>query len=279
MLVKMSPRASEEQVATIEARLHQLGFKTGKLIGDEITLIGVYGDITQLPVGELQEMSGVENLIPISRAYKRAAQKGSPDNPIRQTVNIGNVVVGGNDLTIVAGPCSVESEPQVMEAARMVKEAGANALRGGVVKYRSSPYSGWEGIGSNSDEALRNGLKLIVKAGREFELPTVVEILDPGDVPVYEDMGIAAGGRAQLKEPGSAESSPRHPPPRDSQTGQLAGCRGLSLVGGTDTERGQRERHPLRTRNQQRESLYAQHLGHRRHRSIPLPAVVSARSG
>jgi 3-deoxy-7-phosphoheptulonate synthase len=200
MLVKMHPRASEEQVAAIETKLHQLGFGTGKMIGAEITLIGVYGDITQLPVGELQEMSGVESLIPISRAYKRAAQKGSPDNPIRQTVNIGNVVAGGDDLTVIAGPCSVESEAQIMEAARMVKEAGAKALRGGVVKYRSSPYSGWEGIGSNSDQALRNGLELIAKAGRAYELPTVVEILDPGDVPVYEDMGIAC---LQVGEPNS----------------------------------------------------------------------------
>jgi 3-deoxy-7-phosphoheptulonate synthase len=77
-----------------------------------------------------------------------------------------------------------------MEAARMVKEAGADALRGGVVKYRSSPYSGWEGIGSNSEEALRNGLKYIVRAGKEFGLPTVVEILDQADLPIYEDMGI-----------------------------------------------------------------------------------------
>lgn len=200
MLVKMSPRASKEQVAAIEAKLHDLGFKTGKMIGDEITLIGIYGDITQVPVGELREMSGVENLIPISRAYKRVAQKGSPDAPIRHTVTIGNIVVGGDDLTVVAGPCSVESEPQIMEAALVAKEAGAKALRGGVVKYRSSPYSGWEGIGSNSDEALRNGLKLIVKAGRAYELPTVVEILDPGDVPLYEDMGIAC---LQVGEPNS----------------------------------------------------------------------------
>jgi 3-deoxy-7-phosphoheptulonate synthase len=77
-----------------------------------------------------------------------------------------------------------------METARFVKESGAKALRGGVVKYRSSPYSGWEGIGSSSEEALRNGLELIVKAGRAFELPTVVEVLDAADVLIYEDMGV-----------------------------------------------------------------------------------------
>ena len=190
MLIKMTKRATEEEVVAIENKLHDLGFKTGKMIGEEITLIGVYGDITRLPTGEVQEMGGVESLIPISRAYKRVAQKGSPGNLIHQTVRIGNIEVGGDEISVIAGPCSVESETQIMEAARIVKEAGGKALRGGVVKYRSSPYSGWEGIGSNSEEALRTGLNLIVKAGREFGLPTVVEVLDPGDVSLYEDLGI-----------------------------------------------------------------------------------------
>src|SRR5207247_3573562 len=79
-------------------------------------------------------------------------------------------------------------------------EAGGNALRGGVVKYRSSPYSGWEGLGASDTESLKKGLRLIVKAGREFELPTVVEILDPGDVPVYEDAGVDC---IQIGEPNS----------------------------------------------------------------------------
>ena len=87
-----------------------------------------------------------------------------------------------------------------MEAARMVKEAGAQCLRGGVVKYRSSPYSGWEGLGSSDHESLRRGLDLIVKAGREFAMPTVVEILDPADVTVYEDSGVAC---LQVGEPNS----------------------------------------------------------------------------
>ena len=190
MLVKMSGRATSSEIAAIEEKLHGLGYTTGKMVGEEITLIGVYGDITQLPSGEIQEMAGVDRLIPISRAYKRVAQKGAPGELIHQTVRIGNVEVGGDTLSIIAGPCSVESEAQIMETARFVKESGAKALRGGVVKYRSSPYSGWEGIGSSSAEALQNGLELIVKAGRAFELPTVVEVLDVADVSIYEDMGV-----------------------------------------------------------------------------------------
>lgn len=200
MIVKMSRGATPDEVSAVEEKLHGWGYTTGKMVGEEITLIGVYGDISQLPVGELQEMGGVESLIPISRAYKRAAQKGSPGNLIHRTVRIGNVEVGGDQLTVIGGPCSVESEAQIMEAARFVKQAGAKALRGGVVKYRSSPYSGWEGIGSTSEEALRNGLKFIVKAGREFELPTVVEVLDPQDVSIYEDLEVDC---LQVGEPNS----------------------------------------------------------------------------
>jgi 3-deoxy-7-phosphoheptulonate synthase len=200
MIVKMTKRATPEEVAAVESKLHEWGYKTGKMVGEELTLIGVYGDITRLPTGEVQEMGGVDSLIPISRSYKRVAQKGEPGNLIHRSVRIGNVEVGGEELTVIAGPCSVESEPQIMEAARIVKRAGAKALRGGVIKYRSSPYSGWEGIGSSSEEALRNGLKLIVKAGREFGLPTVVEVLDANDVSIYEDMGVDC---IQVGEPNS----------------------------------------------------------------------------
>ncbi|OGZ43320.1 MAG: hypothetical protein A2719_05360 [Candidatus Ryanbacteria bacterium RIFCSPHIGHO2_01_FULL_45_22] len=200
MIVKMSGRATFQEIAAVEERLHSWGYTTGKMVGEEITLIGVYGDITRLLTGELREMGGVDGLIPISKAYKRVAQKGTPGNLLHSSVRIGKVEVGGGELTIVAGPCSVESEAQILEAARFVKKAGAKALRGGVVKYRSSPYSGWEGIGANSEEALRNGLKLIVKAGKEFDLPTVVEVLDANDVSIYEDMGVDC---LQVGEPNS----------------------------------------------------------------------------
>jgi 3-deoxy-7-phosphoheptulonate synthase len=200
MIVKMSSIATDAEVQAIEAKLHALGYKTGKMIGEQVTLIGVYGDIFRLPQEEIAQMPGVERLIPISRAYKRAAQKGDPLHPVRSQVAIGPVVTGGDDLVVVAGPCSVESEPQIMEAARMVREAGAQCLRGGVVKYRSSPYSGWEGLGSTDQDSLRRGLELIVKAGQAFDMPTVVEILDPADVPVYEDAGVAC---LQVGEPNS----------------------------------------------------------------------------
>src|SRR5262245_34974741 len=200
MLVKMRRQATPDEIKTVEKKLHDLGFKTGRLEGTELTLVGVYGDISKLPSGEIEELPGVEQLIPISRAYKRASQKGTPDRPFFSTVAIGTVVCGGDALAFISGPCSVESEPQIMEAARLVKEAGGDALRGGVVKYRSSPYSGWEGLGSSDVESLKRGLALIVKAGRAFGLPTVVEILDQADLRLYEDAGVDC---LQIGEPNS----------------------------------------------------------------------------
>src|SRR5947209_16723000 len=180
MLVKMRRDATRDEVAAVEDKLHGLGFKTGKMVGEEITLVGVYGDISKLPVGEIEELAGVEQLIPISRAYKRAAQKGPPDRPIYQTVAIGNVVCGGDELCFISGPCSVESEVQIMEAARLVKEAGGNALRGGVVKYRSSPYSGWEGLGAPGTGSPKKGRRLIVHAGGQVRPPPLVQVPPPG---------------------------------------------------------------------------------------------------
>jgi 3-deoxy-7-phosphoheptulonate synthase len=200
MIIKMQTVATPDEIAAVEAKVHTLGYTTGKMIGEQVTLIGVYGDIFRLPQEELGQMPGVERLIPISRAYKRAAQKGEPGHPLHTVVDIGGVRAGGGDLVVIAGPCSVESERQILDAARLVKEAGAQCLRGGVVKYRSSPYSGWEGLGSSDHESLRRGLELIVRAGREFDLPTVVEILDQADVGLYEDTGVAC---LQVGEPNS----------------------------------------------------------------------------
>ncbi len=200
MLVKMRRDATPDEVKTVESKLHDLGFKTGRLEGTELTLVGVYGDISKLPSGEIEELPGVDTLIPISRAYKRVSQKGTPDKPFFSTVAIGKVQCGGDQLAFISGPCSVESESQIMEAAKLVKEAGGDALRGGVVKYRSSPYSGWEGLGASDTESLKQGLALIVKAGRAFDLPTVVEILDQADLKLYEDSGVDC---LQIGEPNS----------------------------------------------------------------------------
>jgi 3-deoxy-7-phosphoheptulonate synthase len=202
MIVKMRRTATDNEIAAVESMLVDRGYTTGKLVGTDRTLVGVYGDVSQLSQPDVQKMAGVEGLIAISRKYKRAAQKGDPTNRVYVNFDIGteHPVHIGKDLVIVAGPCSVEGERQIMESAEMVKEAGGHILRGGVHKYRSSPYSGWEGIGAGSEDALREGLELVVKAGRAYEMPVAVEILDHNAIPVYEDAGVDC---LQIGEPNS----------------------------------------------------------------------------
>ena len=234
MLIKMQTVATPDEIAAVEAKVHGLGYTTGKMIGEEVTLIGVYGDISACRRTSSRQMPGVERLIPISRAYKRAAQKGEPGKPLHADGRHRR-----RDRAAAATSSSSRARArsrasaQIMESARMVKEAGAQCLRGGVVKYRSSPYSGWEGLGSSDQESLRRGLELIVRAGREFEMPTVVEILDQADVALYEDAGrrLPAGRRAEQQEPGAAESPARHEASRDPQARQLARHRSLSPLG------------------------------------------------
>src|SRR2546422_303156 len=239
MLVKMRRDATRDEVAAVEDKLHGLGFKTGKMVGEEITLVGVYGDISKLPVGEIEELAGVEQLIPISRAYKRAAQKGTPDRPIYQTVEIGNVVCGGDELCFISGPCSVESEAQIMEAARLVKEAGGDALRGGVVKYRSSPYSGWEGLRRAGPRARPQGGRPLCQGPGGPRAPPPRRVLRPERRLPLPALGPPDRGRRLARDrhpgPGPSRDARRHhggrvgragrgaPEPADRQVGRLPG--------------------------------------------------------
>lgn len=151
---------------------------------------------------EIQRVSADRD--PTSKPYKHAAQIGTPTSPIYERVRIGDVAIGGDEPAVIAGPCSVESERQIFESARQVKDAGADALRGGVWKYRSSPYSGWEGIGAGGFRQLEAGLRLVVRAGHEFGLPVVVEIISSESVSLFEDCGVDA---LQIGEPNSRNTA------------------------------------------------------------------------
>jgi 3-deoxy-7-phosphoheptulonate synthase len=139
----------------------------------ERKVIGVVGVVQILPdLREVLElMPGVEEVVPISRPYKLSSREFQPKSTV---IEIGGVTIGGNELVVMAGPCAVETEEQVMSSARAVKAAGANILRGGAFKPSTSPYS-FRGLGEE-------GLKLLAKAKEETGLPLVTEVLTPGDV-------------------------------------------------------------------------------------------------
>ena len=143
MIVVMEPTATKEQVNAIIERVEAVGCKTHPIIGAERTVIGVIGDGRVIDARQIGRMIGVETVMPISKPYKGASREFKPQDTI---IQVGNVTVGGKELVMMAGPCSVEGRSQLLEAAHACKEAGAHILRGGAYKPRSSPYS-FQGLG------------------------------------------------------------------------------------------------------------------------------------
>lgn len=173
MIVVMKTDAGEKEVAGVVARIEERGLKGHLSQGVERTVIGVVGIDPILPdLKEMLElMPGVEEVVPITKPYKLSSREFHPQNT---TIKVGDVTIGGRELVVMAGPCAVETEKQVMETARAVKAAGADILRGGAFKPSTSPYH-FRGLGEE-------GLKLLAQAGKEAGMPVITEVLAPQDV-------------------------------------------------------------------------------------------------
>jgi 3-deoxy-7-phosphoheptulonate synthase len=174
MIVVMQPDASHEDVENVIARIreHQLVGHISE--GENRTVIGVVGGTIQPELsGELESLSGVERTVRISKPYKLVSREFHPQRTI---ITVGDVQIGGDETIVIAGPCSVENEDQILRTAHGVREAGAKLLRGGAFKPRTSPYS-FRGLGER-------GLELLAKAREETGLPVVTEVMTPTDVPL-----------------------------------------------------------------------------------------------
>ena len=173
MIVVMKSGASREEIDKAKATMVELGYQPHPIEGLLRTVIGAIGDERGKPedVEALSILHGVEKVIPILPAHKLASREFKPEDT---QINVGDTVVGNKKIPVIAGPCSVESEEQLMEIARAIKESGATMLRGGAYKPRSSPYT-FQGMGIE-------GLKLLAQAREETGLPIVTEILDPHDL-------------------------------------------------------------------------------------------------
>lgn len=171
MIIIMNNNASAKQIEAVEKTLKDFGFQTHPIHGERKTIIGAIGDKRLLSMNQMLMMDGVENVVPIMRPYKLAG-KELKKNPTIITVK--GVSIGGSELAVFAGPCAIESQEQFSEVAQQVKAAGANILRGGAFKPRSSPYS-FAGL---EDE----GLKIMAKAGNDLNMPICTEVLDTREV-------------------------------------------------------------------------------------------------
>lgn len=169
MIIVMQAGASEAQVREVEGSLEGWGYEIHPIYGVERTVIAAVGAPTQdegTVVGQVEALPGVDQAMLILKPYRFASREFKPD---KSQVQVGDVVVGGDGFVVMAGPCTVESEEQLMTAARAVKAAGATVLRGGAFKPSTSPYS-FQGMGED-------GLKLLARARAETGLPVITEVM------------------------------------------------------------------------------------------------------
>ena len=172
MIIVMKPRASDKSVDAVIRYIKDNGLQTHLSRGEEVTIIGVVGDKTKLSEENLLSYDEVEKIVPVTESYKLVNRKFHPDPT---TVDVGGKTrIGPGILTLMAGPCAVESEEQLLRIAREVKENGATILRGGAFKPRTSPYD-FQGLEEE-------GLQMLRKAGDAAGLKVVTEIVNLNDI-------------------------------------------------------------------------------------------------
>lgn len=174
MIVVMQPGATDMQIADVLKRLDEMGLSADISQGEERAVIGVVGSPIVPGTGvALEALSGVEKTLRVTKPYKLASREFHPASSI---VHVGDVAIGGDEVVLMAGPCSVESEDQLMRTAYSVREMGAKLLRGGAYKPRTSPYA-FRGLGEQ-------GLELLAKAREATGLRIVTEVMTPTDVSI-----------------------------------------------------------------------------------------------
>ncbi len=171
MIVVMKSGCRRDEVDEIIKRIREVGLEVNLSHGVERDIIGVLGKVPPELQGMLETLSGIEEVIAISKPYKLASRDFHPQDTI---VKVGGIAIGGNKIVVMAGPCAVENEEQLVATARAVKAAGANILRGGAFKPSTSPYQ-FRGLG-------KQGLELLAKARELTGLPFITEVMSPEDV-------------------------------------------------------------------------------------------------
>lgn len=176
MIIVLKAKANEKDIKSVAEKIKRMGLKPHISKGVERTIIGAIGDESLLKEDQLKAMPIVDKVVPILKPYKLVSREFKKENTI---IKVGDAKLGGNQIVVIAGPCAVESETQIIETAKAVKEAGAQLLRGGAFKPRTSPYA-FQGMGEE-------GLKLLAKAREVTGLPIVTEVMDTADVPLVAD--------------------------------------------------------------------------------------------
>jgi 3-deoxy-7-phosphoheptulonate synthase len=188
MIVILKKNPDPTQLDGLIQWLKEQNIQVHPTVGSNQTILGLVGDTSAVDMDLIAALDIVEDVKRVQEPYKAANRKFHPDDTI---VRVGNTQVGGGNLTLIAGPCSVESEEQIIGIAEAVKKSGATMLRGGAFKPRSSPYS-FQGMAVD-------GIRLLVKAKEATGLPIVTEIMDRSQLPLFDDVDVIQVGARNMQ--------------------------------------------------------------------------------
>ena len=188
MIIVVKQNSDKKQFDNLVKWVKNQGVETDISVGKSSTVLGLVGDTSKIDIDLLRSLDIVEDVKRIQEPYKCANRKFHPDDTI---VDVGGVKFGGDNFQIIAGPCSVESEKQIIYVAEEVKKAGASVLRGGAFKPRTSPYS-FQGL-------REDGLKLLLKAKKETGMPIVTEIMSVRHIDLFADVDIIQVGARDMQ--------------------------------------------------------------------------------
>ncbi|MBE6979442.1 MAG: 3-deoxy-7-phosphoheptulonate synthase [Ruminococcaceae bacterium] len=188
MIAVLKHGTTPDQVSHLVGWLKRMNLDVHVSEGQEITVLGLIGDTSRVDMDLLKSLEIVETVKRVSEPFKQANRKFHPKDTI---IQIGDVRIGGGYFVMIAGPCSVESEEQIIEVARSVKESGAHILRGGAFKPRTSPYA-FQGMKGE-------GIRLLELAKQETGLPIITEIMNINDLPLFENVDVIQVGARNMQ--------------------------------------------------------------------------------
>ena len=188
MIVVLKHDPNEQQLNYLIEWIKSKDIQIHTSLGDSKMILGLVGDTAKLDADLIAALDIVEDVKRVQEPYKSANRKFHVEDTV---INVGGAQIGGGTLTIMAGPCSIESEEQIVAVAKAVKESGATVLRGGAFKPRTSPYA-FQGLGAE-------GLELLKLAGKEVGLPIITEIMEIGQLPLFEDVDIIQVGTRNMQ--------------------------------------------------------------------------------
>ena len=188
MVVIMKPGTKKEDIDILVRKFRDQGLDVGITNGVGCTILGLVGDTISLDIDKISMEPNVERVMRVQEPYKKANRKFHPEDSV---VTVGKARIGGGSFSVIAGPCSVESEEQIISVAKSVKAAGATMLRGGAFKPRTSPYD-FQGLKAD-------GIELLLEAKRETGLPIVTEIMNANHLPLFEDVDVIQVGARNMQ--------------------------------------------------------------------------------